>query len=321
MGSGNYKIDEGLARRANDVNSYSDYTEGSATEDYNGYVARFKAAVEEVVGRLKSPLTAEQVELIGYWTDRYEKKLAEAINRSNRIEASCPSALVAGFSNFPTRKKERQNAARDKFFEECGELFTPETCYCFKKIEAKLTNKTIYSNDDAAVEKLQEKLQAERENHAEMVRRNAWYRKNGTMKGYEGLSDEKAAALDRSIKSAAIYSNIPYPPYELSNSSARIRTIKQRIEEIERMKVVAQQEAKDKYPEVEGVKVVENSELMRVQLLFDGKPEEAIRTILKEHGFKYAPSSSAWQRQLTPNGIRAAKEALRLIGQKKGGNT
>lgn len=319
MGS-NYPIDEKLARQANDVNSYRDYSEGSATSEYNGYVARFKAAVEKVVRRLKTPLTEEQVEFIDYWTDRYEKRLADAMNRSNRIEASCPSVMVAGFSNFPVRKKERQNAARAKFMEECGELFTPETCRYFKKIETRLTNKVIYSDDDAALEKLRQKLEAERASHAEMIKRNAWYRKHGTMKGYEGLTDEQAARIDAAIHSNTLYNDIPHAPWELSNSSARMRNIKQRIADIERMKIVAEQKAEDKYPDVEGIEVVENSELMRIQLKFDGKPEEDVRTILKSHGFKYAPSQSAWQRQLTPNGIRAAKEALRLIGQKEGGN-
>ena len=53
--------------------------------------------------------------------------------------------------------------------------------------------------------------------------------------------------------------------------------------------------------ENENYKVVENSEIMRLQFIFDGKPEAEVRDILKQFGFKWAPSQNAWQRQLTGN--------------------
>lgn len=40
---------------------------------------------------------------------------------------------------------------------------------------------------------------------------------------------------------------------------------------------------------------------MRYQIIFDGKPEPEIRGLLKNHGFKWAPSQGAWQRQITTN--------------------
>jgi hypothetical protein len=48
---------------------------------------------------------------------------------------------------------------------------------------------------------------------------------------------------------------------------------------------------------------------MRLQLLFDGKPDEKTRSVLKSNGFKWAPSQNAWQRQLTEN----AKYSLQRI--------
>ena len=35
-----------------------------------------------------------------------------------RVDARVPSILIAGGSNFPTRKKEKQNAARDSNYQE-----------------------------------------------------------------------------------------------------------------------------------------------------------------------------------------------------------
>ena len=53
--------------------------------------------------------------------------------------------------------------------------------------------------------------------------------------------------------------------------------------------------------EVNGVKVIQNKEENRLQLIFAGKPEETTREFLKKHGYKWSPRNTAWQRQLTPN--------------------
>lgn len=58
--------------------------------------------------------------------------------------------------------------------------------------------------------------------------------------------------------------------------------------------------------------VIQNEELNRIQLIFDGKPDEEIRTLLKQNAFKWSPKNSAWQRQLTIN----ARNAVRIIIKK-----
>ena len=49
------------------------------------------------------------------------------------------------------------------------------------------------------------------------------------------------------------------------------------------------------------------------EILFDGKPDEATRSALKQNGFRWSPRNSAWQRQLTDNAERAARRALGLV--------
>ena len=48
----------------------------------------------------------------------YARKLAENMNNGFVIDARVPSVLIAGPANFPARKKEKQNAARDRNMEE-----------------------------------------------------------------------------------------------------------------------------------------------------------------------------------------------------------
>ena len=68
--------------------------------------------------------------------------------------------------------------------------------------------------------------------------------------------------------------------------------------------------------EKDGFKVVENVEAMRLQIIFDGKPEADVRAVLKKHGFKWAPSQGAWQRMLNPAGkyaLNRVKEELEVM--------
>lgn len=48
----------------------------------------------------------------------------------------------------------------------------------------------------------------------------------------------------------------------------------------------------------------------RIRIYFDEIPDADVRAKLKGEAFKWSPKNQAWQRQLTPNAIRAAKRAL-----------
>lgn len=57
----------------------------------------------------------------------------------------------------------------------------------------------------------------------------------------------------------------------------------------------------------------ENNEIMRVQFIFPGKPDDETRAMLKENGFRWAPSQGAWQRQLTANAKYAAHRVMEFL--------
>lgn len=311
-----YTVNEELARQAKEMNSFSSYVKGTDTSRYCSLVDQFQNAVNRLIeenSRFTYPATADQMELVEYYADKYAQKLAAAYNRYNEIRTRCPSIMITGASNFPVSKKEKQNAAMDSFMKEDGDLFTPTNNYYFKKIEVILTNKTIYSNDDLAIEKLQNKLDDLQYQHDEMKARNAYFRKNKTMKGCEGISDEAAARIDAEIEKAYSWEKQPYPTYYLSSSLAKIKSVKSRIEEITKAKAEAEKPVEDKYPNVDGVEVVENAEAMRIQLKFDGKPDDETRELLKHNGFRWSPRFGAWQRQLNSNGVYATKKVLEKL--------
>lgn len=308
-----YSINEEMAKAAKEQNSFSDYKEGSATAKYNDLCDEFKREMQRLINAHPKNATPEVLELCDYYCDKYAKKLAEAINRENRIEASCPSILITGGSNFPVRKKEKQNIAREKFWKECGDLYEPTTCYYFNKIKLALTNSTIYSSDDCAVEKLKIKLDELKEIHETHIKANAYFRKEKTMKGFENLTDEEAEHFDEVIKNSYSWERQPCPSYRLTNETTEMRRIEKRIKEIEEMKRRAKTADENKYENIDGVTVEENGEAMRIQLFFDGKPSEAVRDLLKSNGFRWSPRFGAWQRQLNENGIYATKRILKQI--------
>ena len=105
-----HEINESAARRAHENMSFSDYRPGSAA-------ARYRAQVDEaaqILERVKASCTTQaQRDHADHLFERYTATLAAAINKDNEIGTRCPSVMIAGPSNFPVRKKEKQVAAWD----------------------------------------------------------------------------------------------------------------------------------------------------------------------------------------------------------------
>lgn len=297
-----YEINETAARQARECWSFRDYQYGSKTEEYRKQVDKCYSLIDELPDNLK-----EKGEAIA---DRYAKRLAEWYNKQFRIEMMCPSVMISGGSNFPVRKKKKQNAARDRHYQLYQEIQQmPE------KIKALANGTNIIKSGDAdALEQLRNKLAKAEALQTEMKAVNAYYRKNKTLKGYKDYTDERAAELDKTIKES--FDGVPFASYTLTNNNAKIRNTKARIAELERLKEAAEiaTEQPNEVYNTDLFEVIENADIMRLQLRFNGKPDADIRAILKQNGFRWSPSNGVWQRQLTDN----AKFALeRVIAELK----
>lgn len=305
-------INEKLAREAKRANSFSDYKDGSATNSYRIALSEFNEAVNGLKERsnLLEAEAGEKLELVDYYCHKYAIKLAGAINRENEIRSRVPSIIICGAGNFPVRKKEKQNAAMEKFWQESGDLFDPTNNYYFKKIQNILSNTTIYSGDVLAIEKLENKLADLLETQEKMKKANAYYRKNKTMKGYAELTDEEAEKLDNAILNGYSWEQMPYASYKLTNNNGKIKQTRDRLELLKKEKEQGNKE--HDYSDL-GFTVKENTEIMRLQLFFEGKPDEETRKVLKSNGFVWSPSESAWQRQLTNNARYALKEIIKKL--------
>ncbi len=222
-----YPINEGAARRAKEMNSFSDYKEGSATAEYRAMVDKAAAIAEKQKSRV-DPMYHEKIdhlldtyarklaenmnqgfaidamvdkaaaiaekqksrvdpmyhEKIDHLLDTYARKLAENMNQGFAIDARVPSVLIAGPSNFPVGKKEKQNRARDSNMEEWRHIQG-----LLDKIRSTGMG-GISADDPAAIEKLQKKLDGLERSQLIMKEVNAYYRKHGKLDGCALLSPE-----------------------------------------------------------------------------------------------------------------------------------
>lgn len=304
-----HNIDEGLAQRARESYSMWGYEKGSATQSYNNQVSKFEKAVNDLVDRYKNntTLTDEDWAQIDSLTEAYGKRYANYINESNKVESSYPSWFIAGPANYNVKKSEAKNSRLRSLYEENEKYLDPEDNPYLRKIQAILSNASIKSNDSNVIGKLEQKLTNLQNSHAAMLAANAYIRKNGTLEGFK----HEHMTEDELNKAKDFWDRWHYSPFYTSNTSAEIRRVKDRIESIKKVKEGGG--TATEYPQTEGVEIEENAEEMRVQLRFDGKPDESTRTLLKSYGFRWSPSQGAWQRQLNGNGKYAAKQVLEKI--------
>lgn len=131
---------------------------------------------------------------------------------------------------------------------------------------------------------------------------NKYYRAAGTCYGCPGVSVEMAAQLDDNVKNGYSFEKAPFPSYTLTNNNAEINRLKKRIQVLSYNKDVGFVGWKFK-----GGEAVANTDLNRLQLVFDEKPSEEQRKALRSNGFHWSPREGAWQRQLNDNAIYAAE--------------
>ena len=297
-----YELNEGLARTAKSINSFSDYVENTATNEYKYYCDKVYDVLEKIIEQ--KPNLAEKAT---YKVDRYCRKLADYYNDYYKNEASCPSILITGAGNFPIKKKNAQNKRREKLRETWKYL--EQQSEQIKNLL--IMDQPILSKNQDAVELLEEKIAKLEEEHKQKLYWNKYYKKNGTLKGAEGLSDKQIEIVEDFVRR-----NPSFAPFSVTNDTANIRRYKQRLEKMKEAKATGTKiETVNDENNNKLFKVVKNTELMRLQLIFTDKPNDEVRTILKKNSFRWSPKNNAWQRQLTENGMFALKRVVNEINK------
>ena len=170
----------------------------------------------------------------------------------------------------------------------------------------------IKADDPQAQKKLTARIKLLTDTRNAMKAVNAAFKLKSIVTGNEklrsfGFSDEQIAAMRGEVGTA-------FRPWELQNLGQNIARLERRLEDIK----AEAERAPAEDIEGDGYRVVENTDLNRIQMIFDTKPDEATRRILKRNGFRWAPSQDAWQRHLNANGrnaVRHVRYALRKAAE------
>lgn len=179
----------------------------------------------------------------------------------------------------------------------------------------------ISSDDPDAVVKLKEQLEKLKAEQIVMVAANKLVRKHRAnpdagvaelAKVLGGVSEATA----RKLFKKDFAGRIGFASYQLTNNGANIRRTEARIDQLKAAATREHQEVLHN----SGVKLVQNVEENRVQLIFPGKPDHQTRTMLKGWGFRWSPMNGAWQRHLNNSGIYAAKQVLEKLTPKEQAN-
>lgn len=226
---------------------------------------------------------------------KYEALWVKWMNAKSR----CLSSMITGPARFPVARAEKANNAEHKAGAECVEFYNKIMANAGREAfyAANPNARPVMAGDADALERLKEKLAATVKAQETMKAANAIIRKKpidrAALVALLG-SEEKADG----ILSPDCFGGIGFASFSLNNNRAEIKRLEDRISQIEKRKAAAPKEIM-----VNGVRVLENPETMRLQIFFDGKPAPEIIALMKSNAFKWAPSVGAWQRQLTNNAV------------------
>ncbi len=167
----------------------------------------------------------------------------------------------------------------------------------------------ISSDDPEALQKLRYKLERLQANQEYMKRINKIHRaylKDPASIDKHDLTDQERKTIT-TYEPRYSWEKNPFPPYSLQNNNGNMGNVRKRIKQLEN----APTETKEtNYGEI---KVIENVEINRIQIIFPGKPSKEVRTALKSHGFRWSPRNTAWQRHLNNSGRYQAENVIKRI--------
>ena len=154
------------------------------------------------------------------------------------------------------------------------------------KVDGILNSNIISSDDENAITKLQDKLKGLEEKREQIKEHNKAARKEG--------KDQ-------------------HPSYILSNLGQNIKSVKARIERLKNIQVIPDEDIN-----INGIRIEVDKESNRVKIFFPDKPEEELRSSLKQNGFRWSPYNGCWQRQISEYAIKLAKDfAIQYNGKEE----
>lgn len=239
-----------------------------------------------------------------YYITKYKDWVRTLFAKHSRIM----SAMITGPARFPTRRNEKANNSYDAAYKEFREWREKALKAIARRIE-------------------EAKPAEQRENEEWMRLKRSILSSASTIKEInDGINRYSNKALFVSsiygkVETYAKRGNVSMVEKAIAyirelNKQSSIITERHKFFKLAEMAKAAceAQEVKankeDVEIEFEGGKIVKNFSEDRLQIIFPGKPDSETISKLKSNGFRWAPRSTAWQRQLTLNAYYACARVV-----------
>lgn len=219
------------------------------------------------------------------------------------------STMITGGSNFPVRRMEKKNIAVNN---KLNELIAYSNKF---RWTSKEESGIIKTGSSTALDQLKEKLRKEEESHELTLKFNKIMRKKATSEQKEKeLLD--AGFSEKTIFQVRKDNFQTLPNYISANRSGRVRELKRRIAEEEKLKAKSTDQTIVKEATFNGGKIEYDYEANRIKLHFDSIPSVEIRNFIKKGGqaFKWSSFNKVWQRQLNTYYSSNKKDLFEFLG-------
>ncbi len=217
-------------------------------------------------------------------------------------QSRCISTMITGPANFPVRRAEKANASERKRSDELLAFYKAMKGYAEKNLDRAIPKEEKKTDEIADLKSRIEVAELFQEFMKEANTLNRKKDDIGLQKLFMALfkDEQKAAQKLAEFKKPNYMNATGYERFQLTNNLANIKRMKERLSILEKKQVKAETIGEEAQ-QLNGLEIVRNHAEDRLQLIFQGKPEENVRSLLKSHGFKWSPRFNAWQRQLTNN--------------------
>ena len=259
---------------------------------------------ENMLDSLESELQKFLAQLPEEVRDEYEDSYIEKYKEWLYAMSRCFSQMITGAGGWKPatfRRHERTNAAEKAARQRLNEWA--------EKI-IKRCNRQERLTGWAEVERLQEKIDSMKRSQETMKEANKIVR-NKKLAEIEKVDELMALGFSEQnaleVLKPDFCGRIGFPSYALTNNLAKIKDAE---EKLARHASLASKE--DEVKEYSWGELHIDYSDERYRFFFDGKPEQEVINLMKQNAFKWSRANMAWQRQITPNAMRAV---IRMVEQ------
>lgn len=233
------------------------------------------------------------------WADKARARSASASNAAHDIAKWIPPGQPVLVGHHSEKRHRRDLDRIDSNMRKCIDNADLADHHISKAggIQSAL-DRSIFSDDDNAIDALEQRIAEHEEKRAQMVLVNKLYRK-GDAEGLAALGIDLEVLKKKLAAAGGYWGKAPHLPYEMSNLGGRITADRKRLEYLKQQK--ARSAKAEESPN--GV-TLEQCQMGYVRVTFAEKPIRDVLTALREADFHWGGGSWSGKGDKLPQAVQ-----------------